>query len=111
MRRVPVSRVYLFLAIAATGCLVDLATKHWIFNRLGMPGGETWWLWRPFFGLQTSVNEGALFGVGQGQVWLFAIASGAAILGIGWWLFFVGAARDLSLTLARQSSWGGCSAT
>ena len=39
-----------------------------MFARLGMPGPDsrTWWLWDGVFGFQTSLNEGALFGMGQG---------------------------------------------
>jgi signal peptidase II len=107
MRRVPLSRPAIFLLIAALGCLVDLTTKWWIFDRLGMPGGQTWWYWEPYIGVQTSTNEGALFGMGQGKVWLFAAASGVAIVAISWWLFFMGAAQDWLLTIALGVIMGG----
>jgi len=32
---VPVSRWVVFLTIAGLGCAIDLATKSWIFGRLG----------------------------------------------------------------------------
>jgi signal peptidase II len=107
MRQVPISRLVVFLSIAGAGCLVDLTSKWWIFDRLGMPGGQTWWFWEPYFGLQTSTNEGALFGIGQGKVWIFAAASGIAIVGISWWLFIAGAARDWLLTVALALVMGG----
>jgi len=107
MQQVPISRHVVFLSIAAAGCLADLTTKWWIFDRLGMPGGQTLWFWEPYFGLQTSTNEGALFGIGQGKVWVFAAASGIAILGISWWLFIAGAARDWLLTIALALVMGG----
>lgn len=110
MRAVPLSRHIAFLAIAAAGCLADLATKSWIFERLGMPRFDeykVWWIWEPFFGFQTSTNEGALFGIGQGKVWLFAAASLVAILAIGYWLFIAGAARDWLLTIALAVVMGG----
>jgi len=31
-------RFVVFLAIALAGCYADLASKQWIFGRLGMPG-------------------------------------------------------------------------
>ena len=40
------------------------------------------------FGFQTSLNQGALFGMGQGNVMLFALFSLVAIIGILAWLFF-----------------------
>ena len=59
-----------------------------------------WWLWKDVVGLQTSLNEGALFGWGQGFWQLFAALSVAAALAILYWLFVAGAAADLLLTLA-----------
>ena len=51
------------------------------------------------FGIQTSTNPGALFGMGSGYSWLFAILSLIALAGIMLWLFVFGAAYDLFLTL------------
>ena len=66
MKAVPPSRYLLFFAIAAGGCAVDLFTKRWIFDRLEMPHQQpTEWLWKGVFGFTTSLNEGALFGIGQ----------------------------------------------
>lgn len=108
MKAVAPSRYVVFFAIAILGCTIDLGTKSWVFNWLGMPGpGRTYWLWEDFFGLQTSLNEGALFGIGQGQVWLFAALSVVAGLGIVYWLFACGAARDLWLTVALGAISGG----
>ncbi len=104
---VPKSRYFVFAAIALIGCAVDLATKHWIFGRLGPPGGNTWWFVEDVFGFQTSINHGALFGLGQGHVWVFAALAFVAILGILYWLFVAGAARDGLLTVALASVMGG----
>ena len=52
------------------------------------------------FGFQTSLNEGALFGLGQGMVSIFAGLSIVAAIGIFFWLFFAGGARDWLLTIA-----------
>ncbi len=101
MKAIPRSRFVLFFVLAAGGCAVDLATKRWIFDRLGMPGQQpTIWLWTDVFGLTTSLNEGALFGIGQGRVALFALLSVVALVGIVYWLFVSGAAEDLLLTFA-----------
>jgi len=100
MKAVFPSRWILFFAIALTGCAADLATKSWIFDRLGMPGGRTWWLWQDRIGLQTSLNEGALFGMGQGGVPVFVALSLLACIGILIWVFRGGAANSLLVTIA-----------
>ncbi len=99
---VPFSRYLAFFAVALGGCALDLATKSWMFAHLGMPGpdAQTWWLWPEVFGFQTSLNEGALFGMGQGFSLLFAALSMGAAVAILVWLFAVGAARDWLLTIA-----------
>lgn len=107
MKAVPASRYAEFLLIAIGGCALDLWTKHWIFHRLGMPGGPTLWIVEPYFGLQTSLNEGALFGLGQGNVALFATLSGVAAIAITAWLFWSGAARDHWLNLALSLVMAG----
>ena len=89
----------MFGALAVCGCAVDLATKRWIFDLLGMPATKpTIWLWDGVFGLTTSLNQGALFGIGQGRVALFAVLSIVALVGILYWLFVTGAAEDGLLT-------------
>ncbi len=94
-------RALLFATIAVLGCAVDLATKHWIFGRLGMPfQSPSQWLWTDVFGFTTSLNEGALFGMGQGQVAIFAALSLAAAVGIVAWLWVGGALEETSLTVA-----------
>lgn len=90
-----------FFGLAVVGCLVDLATKSWIFGWLGMPGEKPiQWIWPGVLGFETSLNEGALFGLGQGMVVVFAILSVLAAIGVLYWLFIAGAARDLLLTVA-----------
>ena len=103
----PQNRYVIFFSIAVLGCLLDLASKAWVFSWLGLPGGETYWIVRGIFGLQTSLNQGALFGIGQGMVWLFALLSVAAAAGILVWLFYHGAARDLLLTIALGAIMAG----
>jgi signal peptidase II len=109
MKAVPVSRYVAYLLIAGGGCAVDLATKSRMFAWLGMPGSRTEpaWVWKDVFGFQTSLNEGALFGFGQGMVPVFATLSVLAALGILWWLFRAGAARDWTLAIALSSITAG----
>ncbi len=40
--------------------------------------------------LTTSLNDGALFGVGQGMTRAFTVLSVLAAMGIFYWLFFAG---------------------
>ncbi len=97
---VPVNRYAIFVLLASVGCGLDLLTKHWAFNALGPPGGPTTWLWAEYIGLQTSLNEGALFGIGHGRVAIFATLSIVAALAIPYWLFIARAALDRWLTCA-----------
>jgi len=99
---VPLNRYLVFFTLAAGGCALDLWTKSWMFAKLGMPGPEsrTWWLWEGVFGFQTSLNEGALFGMGQGFTLLFAALATGAAIGIFVWLFAARAAHDWLLTIA-----------
>ncbi len=101
MKLVPTNRYLVFFSLALLGCLLDLSTKSWIFGRLGLPGEQgAWWLWQDVFGLQTSLNEGALFGIGQGSVNFFSIMSVIAAIAIIVWLFVAGAAREWLITIA-----------
>ena len=95
------ARLILFLVIAAAGFGADLATKHWIFNKLGLPGRSgVWWIVDDVFGFQTSLNQGALFGIGQGQIPLFVTLSCIALVGICWWVWSdVTNSRYLAATL------------
>ena len=96
------SRVLLFVAIAAVGLALDLGTKAWTFSRPDLFQGEPWWVWEGHAGIQLSLNEGALFGLGQGKPWLFALFSLAAAVAIPTWLFGydAGRSRPLTITLA-----------
>ena len=79
--RLRIWSVFGSVVIAAT--TADLISKAVAFKRLGMPGMRPgavvipdmlWW--------ETSLNEGALFGLGQGLGWLFISVSIAALIGI-----------------------------
>ena len=58
------------------------------------------WVFQDVAGFQTSLNQGALFGFGQGWTMLFAGLSVAATIAILYWLFVAKAARSLLLTSA-----------
>ncbi len=100
--RLPLSRYLVFACVAAVGCAADLLTKQAVFDHPQLFRGSEWWLWQGHVGIQKSLNEGALFGMGQGKVWLFAAFSIAAMIGIPVWLFVYKAAahRGLNITLA-----------
>lgn len=98
--KIPLSHVVLFWSAALLGCLADLVTKHLVFAHTELFRGSEWWLWEGHIGIQKSLNEGALFGIGQGNVWLFALFSIMAALAIPIWLFRFGAAHDRWLTLS-----------
>ena len=105
---VKASRIALFLGLIAIGCGADLATKHWIFAKLGMPFNSPPIVLVPgVFSLTTSLNDGALFGLGRGMTGAFAILSIVAAFGIFYWLFFAGAGHDAWLTVALGSLMAG----
>ncbi|MFH5802476.1 signal peptidase II [Alienimonas sp. DA493] len=112
MRYVPASRPILFGLLTVLTCGVDLYTKERVFDTLGYEGVRSDWHQEWFdgavrFELLTSFNGGALWGIGQGLSWLFALLSVLAALGVLWWLFVAGAARSLWLTIALALVTGG----
>jgi signal peptidase II len=102
MKAISANRCLVFLLLAVLGSALDLATKSLMFHWLGMPGpaGDIKWIWKGVLGFQTSLNEGALFGLGQGMVSIFAGLSIMAAVGIFFWLFFAGGSRNWLLTIA-----------
>ncbi|QDU74034.1 lipoprotein signal peptidase [Bremerella volcania] len=105
---VPFSRYVLFFTLAIVGCGIDLWSKWAVFAWLGMPGqNRYYWFIEPYVGFQTSLNEGALFGLGQGYTPVFAVFSVVAALGILFWLFVAKAAHDAILTTALGLITGG----
>jgi signal peptidase II len=72
-----------FFAIMVAALAADLGTKEAVFRGLGMPGmGGRIVLIPGIFVLETNLNEGALFGMGQGMGMFFASVSLAALVGI-----------------------------
>jgi signal peptidase II len=100
-RPLALSRYVVYFGLALAGCAIDLVTKQAIFAWRGLPRRDNeWWIVEPYFGIETSVNRGALFGMGAGYWWLFATLSVLALIGIITWLFVYRAAHDRWLTVA-----------
>ena len=104
---IPIGRHLVFWSLAVFVCVADLVTKWWVFQDLRMRGGAVLWLWEGHVGIQQSLNEGALFGMGQGKVWLFAIFSLVAVIAIPVWLFRCQAACSRWLTVTLGCLLGG----
>ena len=107
--RVPASRFFVFALLAVAGTAADLLSKQLVFAWRGLPQElpEPWWLVEPYIGIETAVNQGALFGLGQGKGWLFAILSIVASIGICIWLFVFKASMSRWLTVAMGLVMGG----
>jgi signal peptidase II len=98
----------LFLALAVIGCTADLWTKSLAFSRLGLPGeGDIHWIIKGYFGFETAVNPGALFGMGAGWGWMFAALSLVATVGLLLWLARWKAIGSLWLVVALGLVQGG----
>ncbi|MDR0391607.1 MAG: signal peptidase II [Planctomycetaceae bacterium] len=85
-----------FVLVAFLGVLADIVTKDRVFSLLGFPGeyrqfesDGVYWLLSGKFGFQTSLNDGGLFGMWQGQSFPLAILSCVALFGICLWVIFV----------------------
>ncbi len=73
----------LFLVVTAAATIADLASKACIFAARGMPGeAAPVPVLPPWLVFETNLNEGALFGMGQGMGAVFATVSVAAVVGI-----------------------------
>ncbi len=104
----PKNRFFVYLSLALVGGVADLWSKQAIFAWRGLPGEkDIWWVIEGYFGIETAVNLGAVFGIGQGQGLLFATLSVVAAIAIVVWLFWFGAARSLWLTVSLGLISGG----
>lgn len=108
------TRAVLFFALLVAGLSADLLTKQYTFSQFFDPDlelnnfAQERHFWIPgIFGIQTSTNGGALFGMGQGGSAWFAALSLVFFLGILAWLFIWGGARDRWLTGALGLISGG----
>ena len=95
-------RAIVYFLLAGGGFAADLVSKNIVFERLGAPAGSTGWLIDGWFRfrLYTTFNYGALWGVGQGMTWVFALLSLVAVAGVLYWLFFGGAIASWWTTIA-----------
>lgn len=98
----------LFGAVFLVAAATDLVSKEFVFARMGMPGvspavtvvpGMLW--------IETNLNEGALFGMGQGFGPLFALVSVAALSLIVFVVVRTAAGREPLLVVALGLISGG----
>jgi signal peptidase II len=98
---IPWSRYLVFFLLAQGGLLADLISKELVFRWRGLPGEKpVWWIIEGYFGIETALNRGALFGFGQGHSWFFASMSVVAAVAIVVWLFYFKMAQDAWLNFA-----------
>ena len=98
----------LFAVISLGAAAIDLATKSLLFRRLGMPGEQPGIVLVPgMLALETNLNEGALFGMGQGMGMMFAAISGVALAAIVYTVSRPAARHDLWLVVALALITGG----
>jgi lipoprotein signal peptidase len=69
-----------FFLITLVGLALDLWTKHYAFLKLPHPGQHRHTFIPGWLDFSTTVNHGAVFGLGQGQRFLFLAVSVAAIV-------------------------------
>ena len=106
-----VSRWIVFLLIAGAGFGIDLWTKQVFFDReyqghFHDPAID-YWVWEGVLGTQPSLNQGALFGIGQGGGLALAIIAIVAVVGIVVWLFVFKAGKDWWLLVPMSLVMGG----
>ncbi len=94
--------------IAMMACGLDLLSKHWIFDWLGAPPNhKLHWIWKGHFALETSINTGALAGIGSGHTGLLAVISIVATIVVLVWVVSGGAISDWYVTIATGLILGG----
>ena len=103
-------RSALFVLLVILGVLIDLLSKQTAFSHLKLYQGTDWifqWEGILAFRFHAVMNEGTLWGLGQGYAWLFAIMSFFAMAGILFWLYFLKGLESLWLTLSLSSILSG----
>jgi len=78
-----------------------------MFSWPALRQGQTHWVVTNYAGWQLGLNEGALFGLGQGAQFWFALLSVGAALAIPLWLFALGAGRDWWMIVTLGGVMGG----
>lgn len=102
--RIPGSRYAALCGLAAAGLIWDLWTKWAVFNQLGHRGRKPIWTGSIFgvkiqFDFATTFNPGALWGVGAGFTWVFALLSFVAIAVIAYFVWTRHAVASWWLTI------------
>lgn len=101
-------RVIAVAVLATLVCATDLLTKRWVFDWLGAPPEHRiQWILEDYVGLETSINTGALGGIGSGHTTGLAVISVLATLGIIFWVVTGGAVADRTVTFAVGLILGG----
>jgi signal peptidase II len=82
--------------------VIDLWSKAAAFKAFPLRTGGPWLIDTAAvrFRFFTSLNEGALWGFGQGYAWAFALLSIVAFGGVLYWLFVKRAAESIWLTVS-----------
>ena len=93
-----------FWTVVVLGLVLDLWSKEWAFNTLRW--GDRRVLIPHVLEFQTMMNDGALFGIGSGQIMLFLIASALALLLVAW-MFAHSSARGWILQIALGAILAG----
>ncbi|MDF5757779.1 signal peptidase II [Spongiactinospora sp. TRM90649] len=74
-------RLYGWMLVLAAGVLlVDQASKYWALSALS--NGETIAVIPELIKFRLLLNPGAAFSIGEGMTWVFALAAGAAVVGV-----------------------------
>ncbi|MEM6799561.1 MAG: signal peptidase II, partial [Planctomycetota bacterium] len=107
MQRLPNNRWICFVALAVVGCGLDLWSKHVMFASESLRQGNVYWLIDGYAGFQLSLNEGAVFGLGQGAQFWFGLLTVVAATAIPIWLFYFRAAEDFWMTTTLGGVVGG----
>lgn len=102
MDGLPRNRAVTFFSLTALGLTADLWSKSAAFETWPLRAGSPWLINTSMvrFRFFTSLNEGALWGMGQGFAWAFALLSIVAFVGIVYWLFVKKAAESMWLTVS-----------
>ena len=107
-QRANIATWMVFSALVTLTTVADLTTKAIAFKNLGMPGTSPGWpVIRNMLWYRTSLNEGALFGLGQGMGWFFIAVSVAALIGILFTVSWLRMRNDTVLIVALACITGG----
>lgn len=109
LAKLPSNRLPMFGILTVGALTLDLWSKTWAFEKFGLTNGSEWMINQSWIRFRwfTSLNPGALWGMGQGFALGFAALSVVAFAGIIYWLFVKKAAISLWLTVSMAFVAGG----